>query len=630
MDADPIRSAVEQAPYILIACEGPELTVAGLNGASRALFEGLDVLGRPLGEALADLAGQQWIDLYRQVYRTGEPVTGERWRAHLTLPDGSVREIFADFSITPWRHPDGRIRGVIGGGVDVTGLVQAQLSAERHAADMQQQYRRARDVVDALQQALLPRGLPLLPGVRVAASYLLAGAGAAAGGDWFDAVPRPGGSVGLVVGDVVGHGVTASGVMGQLRAVLQDRLDDGARPAAAVSAADRLARRVPSARAATACVAVLDVTTGELAYCTAGHPPPLVVSATGEARYLPASGGAPLGTGGAFPVATARLAPGDVLLLYSDGIIERPGRTAEEAAAELARVAADAVAGRALHAPGASPAERACTQIVELLVRASGYRDDITLLAAQLAAPPEPLRADVPPDLTRLGALRKTFGAWLEALGVTDEDAFALQHAVGELVTNAVEHSAAGEQVGVVARLTDTGVAEVTVTGRGAWREPRRVSPRGRGLALSSQLVDDLSLDRSGDGTVATLHHRLTRPAALLGRSAPESRPCPQPAADPELSIMDDAGHPGRVVLAGPIDGGSVDRVQHELLYRSRGGTLPLTVDLAGVTYLASAGVAVLHALAARHRAHGTDLVLAAPPGSPARHVLALVALPCS
>ncbi|GAA2390113.1 SpoIIE family protein phosphatase [Dactylosporangium salmoneum] len=630
MDADPIRSAVEQAPYILIACEGPELTVAGLNGASRALFEGRDVLGRPLGEALADLAGQQWIELYQQVYRTGEPVTGERWRAHITLPDGSVREIFADFSITPWRHPDGRIRGVIGGGVDVTGLVLARLSAERHAADMQQQYRQARDVVDALQQALLPRGLPLLPGVRVAASYLLAGADAAAGGDWFDAVPRPGGSVALVVGDVVGHGVTASGVMGQLRAVLQDRLDDGARPAAALAAADRLARRVPSARAATACVAVLDVTTGDLAYCTAGHPPPLVVSAAGEARYLPVSGGAPLGTGGAFPVATARLAPGDVLLLYSDGIIERPGRTAEEAADDLARVAADAVAGRALHAPEASPAERACTQTVELLVRASGYRDDITLLAAQLVAPPEPLRADVPADLTRLGALRKTFGAWLEALGVTDEDAFALQHAVGELVTNAVEHSGPAEQVGVVARLTDAGAAEVTVTGRGAWREPQRVSPRGRGLALSAQLVDDLSLDRSGDGTVVTLRHRLTRPAALLGRSAPEPRPRPAPAAGPELSIVDDARNPGRVVLAGPIDAGSADRVQHDLLHRSRGGTLPLTVDLAGVTHLASAGVAVLHTLAARHRAHGTDLVLAAPPGSPARHVLSLVALPYS
>jgi serine phosphatase RsbU (regulator of sigma subunit)/anti-sigma regulatory factor (Ser/Thr protein kinase)/anti-anti-sigma regulatory factor len=626
MDADPIRSAIEQAPYILIVCDGPELRVAGLNGASRALFAGRDVLGRPLREALADLAGQQWIDLYEQVYRTGEPVAGQQWRAHITLPDGSVRELFADFSITPWRHPDGAIRGVIGGGTDVTEIVQARLSAERHAADLQQQYRQARDVVDALQQALLPRGLPLLPGARVAASYLLAGAGAAAGGDWFDVVPRAGGTLALVVGDVVGHGVTASGVMGQLRAVLQDRLDGGAAPADALAAADRLARRVPAARAATACVAVLDPATGALAYCTAGHPPPLVVAASGAARFLPASGAGPLGTGTAFPVAAARLDPGDVLLLYSDGIIERPGRAAAEAADELARVAADAVAGRALHDPGASPAERACTQTVELLVRATGYSDDITLLAAQLVDPPEPLCAEVPAELTRLGGLRKAFGAWLESLGVTDEDAFALQHAVGEVVTNAVEHATADALVGVRARLIDTGAVEVTVVGPGAWREPERISERGRGLALSTQLVDDLTLDRSGSGTVATLRHRVTRPAALLDSAA--AAPLPHPAPGPaELSIVDGADGTA-VVVAGPVDAGSADRLQHDLLYRSRGGTVPLAADLAGVTHLASAGVAALHAVAARHRAHGTALTLLAPPGSAARNVLALVALP--
>ncbi|MEV8513702.1 SpoIIE family protein phosphatase [Dactylosporangium sp. NPDC051484] len=623
MDADPLRSAIEQAPYILIACEGPDLRIIGLNGASRALFPGRDLLGLPLREAMADLAGQQWIGLYEQVYRTGEPVVGQQWRAHLALPDGSVRELFADFSITPWHHPDGRIRGVIGGGTDVTEIVQARLSAERHAADLQRQYRQARDVVDALQQALLPRGLPLLPGVRVAASYLLAGAGAAAGGDWFDAVPRPGGGVALVVGDVVGHGVTASGVMGQLRAVLQDRLDGGDPPSVALAAADRFARRVSAARAATVCVAVLDPASGVLEYCTAGHPVPLVVSAAGAARFLPASGAAPLGTGGDFPIVTARLDPGDLLLLYSDGIIERPGRGAAEAAEELARVVADVVAGRALHAPEVSAAERACTQTVELLVRATGHRDDITLLAAQLVGAPEPLHAEVPADLTRLGVLRKTLAAWLEALGVTGGDTFALQHAIGELVTNAVEHAPGGEPADVRARLTDAGAVEVVVTGRGPWREPPRVSERGRGLALSTQLVDELTLERSAAGTVATLRLRVTRPAALLNGAAPV--PPPQPVA--ELSIVDTSCGTA-VLIAGPVDAGSAERLQYDLLYRSRGGTVALTVDLAGVTHLASAGVAALHAVAARHRAHGTALTLLAPPGSPARHVLALVALP--
>ncbi|WP_433044628.1 SpoIIE family protein phosphatase [Dactylosporangium sp. CS-033363] len=624
MEVDPLRSAVEQAPFILLVAEGPELRIVDVSRVTRLLLGDREVAGRPLREALSDLAGQGWVDLYEQVYRTGTPATGQQWRVHITLPGGAVREVFADFSITPWLAEDGSVRGVIGGGTDVTGIVEARLEAERHAEDMQEQVRQARDVVDALQQALLPRGLPLLPDARVAASYLLAGAGTAAGGDWFDAVPRPDGTLALVVGDVVGHGVTASGVMGQLRAVLQDRLDEGAGPAEALAAADRFARRVPAARAATVCVAVLHTGSGTVEYCTAGHPPPLVITAAGEPRYVNPSGAAPLGTGGDFPVAGVRLDEGDVLLLYSDGIIERPGRTVEAAAEELARVAADAVAGRALHAPGMSPAERACTQTVELLVRGSGYRDDITLLAAQRTAPIEPMRTTIPADLTRLGALRKTFGAWLEAAAATGEDAFALQHAVGELVTNAVEHSPKDGTVRISARLTPVGTAEVTVEGQGAWREPRRISERGRGLALSTQLVDELDLVKSAAGTVATLRHRVSRPAALLGASVPEPA-TPLEEERPDLSIVDNEGV---LAVSGPIDATTADRLRHELLYRSRGGTVPLTADLSGVTHLASAGVAALHAIAARHRAGDTALTLLAPPGSPARHVLALVALP--
>ncbi|MER7274393.1 SpoIIE family protein phosphatase [Dactylosporangium sp. NPDC000244] len=625
MDPDPIRSAVEQAPFVLLVAEGPQLRILGVSRATLAMTGERDVIGRPLREALSDLAGQGWLDAYDEVYRTGVPVAGQRWRAHLTQPDGTVREFYADFSINPWLEPDGTVRGVIAGGIDVTEIVQARLEAERDADDLREQYRQARDVVDALQQALLPRGLPLLPGARVAASYLLAGAGTAAGGDWFDAVPRATGTLALVVGDVVGHGVAASGVMGQLRAVLQDRLDDGAGPAEALAAADRFARRVPGARAATVCVAVLDTTSGAVEYCTAGHPPPLLVTAAGEPRFLAPSGAGPLGTGGTFPVATARLDVGDVLLLYSDGIVERPGRTVAAASDEFARVAADAVAGRALHAPDVTPAERACTQTVELLVRTTGYRDDITLLAAQRTVPVEPMRTDVPADLTRLGALRKTLGSWLEAVAVTGEDAFAVQHAVGEVATNAVEHAPPGGSVAVTARLTPLGVAEITVAGPGPWREPRRVSERGRGLALSSQLVDELTMDRSGRGTVATLRHRVTRPAALLGAAGPGPADVAEP--DEDMSIVDSQDG-STVLVAGPVDAATAERLQHELLYRSRGGTVPLTADLSGVTHLASAGVAALHAIAARHRAHDTALTLLAPPGSPARHVLALVALP--
>src|SRR6185437_13524377 len=156
----------------------------------------------------------------------------------------------------------------------------------------------------------------------------------------------PDGTVALVVGDVVGHGVAASGAMGQLRAVLQERLADGADLLAALGAVDRFARRLPAAHAATVCVALVDQRDGAITYSTAGHPPPLVISAGGETRYLTVTGGSPLATSGTFPVAADRLEPGDMLLLYSDGVLERHGRDVITSTVELARVAADVAGGR--------------------------------------------------------------------------------------------------------------------------------------------------------------------------------------------------------------------------------------------------------------------------------------------
>ncbi|MGX6607497.1 PP2C family protein-serine/threonine phosphatase [Micromonosporaceae bacterium Da 78-11] len=392
-DPGQLLAAVDQVPFILAVCEGPELRVIGLSAATRAVLPGREWVGRPIREVIADLVGQQFVDAYHEVYRTREPITGQQWRAHLQQPDGSVHEMYADFTITPWHDGTGVRRGVIGVGFDVTEAARQRAADAEATASLQRRYEQSRDVITTLQQELLPAGLPVLPGAQIAASYLLADAETAAGGDWFDAVARQDGRVALIVGDVVGHGVTASGAMGQLRAVLQDRLDDGAGLVEALRAADRFARRLPAAHATTVCLALLDPATGELTYCTAGHPPPLLIGADGTTRYLPGTGGTPLATSGNFPLRTDRLAEGDLLLLYSDGILERPGRTTP---AELAQVAADSAAGRALHDPGATPAERVCDQTAELLVRATGHSDDITLLAVQRVAAVPDLVLDLP------------------------------------------------------------------------------------------------------------------------------------------------------------------------------------------------------------------------------------------
>ncbi|GIE78176.1 hypothetical protein Aph02nite_41260 [Actinoplanes philippinensis] len=614
-------AAVDQLPFIVIVSEGPDLVVVGGNAATRAVLPGRELVGRTVREVLSDLSGQQFLDAFHQVYRTGESISGRQWRVHLDQPDGSVGEMFATFALVPWRHPDGTVRGVIGAAFDVTELALERRAAEAEADRQRRRYEQTRDVIDALQRELLPAGLPVLPGLQVAAAYLLADAGTRAGGDWYDAVTTPDGRIALVTGDVVGHGVTASGVMGQLRAVLQERLDAGASVTEALTAADRLAGRVRAAYAATVALAVLDTGSGELAYCTAGHPSPLVIPVDGPARHLDGTGGAPLGTGGSFPVRHDRLGPGETLLLYTDGVLERPGAAADPDA-EFARVATDAAAGRALHDPSATGAERVCTQTLELLVRSGGHADDITLLAAQRIPVVPPLALDLPAQPEVLAGSRRAIGAWLDAVGAAGEDVFVLQHALGELVTNAIEHGG-GDTVGIRARLLASGLVEATVTDSGGWRAPERRATRGRGLALTAQLVQSLRVEPGGNGTVAIVRHPLLRPARLL--SAP-----PVPPASPGggLTITElPGGDEARVRIGGPMDAVTAFEVRAELLRRSRGGTVPMTVDLSGVTFLASAGVSALHEISAQHLAEKTPLALVAAPGCPARRILDLVGL---
>lgn len=621
-------TALDQAPLILAVCEGPELRVRFLSAATRAVLPGRPWLGLPIGEVISDLVGQQITDAYYEVFRTGEPIIGREWRVHLDRPDGSVHEMYANFSITPWLV-DGERRGVVGVGFDVTEMVGARTAAAEATAHLQQRYEQSRDVITALQTELLPAGVPVLPGAQIAAAYLLADSDTAAGGDWFDAVTRPDGRVALVTGDVVGHGVAASGVMGQLRAVLQDRLSDGDDPERALAAADRFARRRPIAHATTVCLVVLDPATGELTYCTAGHPAPLIVSADGPSRRLEGTGGTPLGTGASFPVRVDKLEAGELLLMFTDGILERPGRTHDASAAEMARVAAHSAAGRALREPGRTPAERVCDQTIEMLVRATGHDDDITLMAVQRLPRVPDLEFDLPARPAALRDARAAIAAWLQALGAAEPDVFVIQHALGELMTNAIEHSRGASAITVHAMLTTQGRLEATVTDRGRWREPVRQPLRGRGLALTSQLVDNLLVTPTEEGTRARIELLLNRPARLLDAASGPFRP-DRPAAVDLLITELPGDDETSVRVDGPIDSSSADVIRTELLRRSRGGTVGLTVDLAGVTHLSSAGVSALHHIASRHAEQKAPLRLHAPAGSPAQVVLDLVALPVS
>lgn len=515
------------------------------------------------------------------------------------------------------------------------------------AADTEGSNADGRGIVAELQEALLPTALPVLPRARIAARYLVAGQEQAAGGDWFDAIPLDGGAVALVVGDVVGHGLSASAAMGQLRAVLAELLAAEDDLGQVLRRTDAFAARMPSLRAATLVLVVLDPAAGTLRYTTCGHPPPLVIGVNGKARYLEGTGTGPLGTGSPPVLASSTLAPGELVLLYSDGLVERPDRTIAEGMGELAVVAADAAANRVpadgpnkhgphKHGPnehGADPgaAERVCQLSVEVLTR-TGHTDDITALAAQwLADPVPPLQLALPSARSSLTTARDAFADWLSRLDATADDWEALHLAMVEMVTNAIEHAYPREAPGIIeldATLGRDGSVTCLITDHGTWQPPDPAdADRGHGLMVAGHVVDKLLVSHpASGGTTVTLRHRLRRPAMLASGHQGEQAAYPaEPPFTVDTSIT--AGSTARALVGGPVDIGTADLLARRLLSVSRGGTVPLVADLTGVTQLASAGVRVLYQVSEQLTVHGQELTLVTVRGSAAHLVLELVRL---
>lgn len=190
-------------------------------------------------------------------------------------------------------------------------------------------YRRAvevgefRAISDTLQAAML-RPASDLP--TVAARYVPAAGNLAVGGDWYDVIDLGATHRGVVVGDCVGHGLDAATVMGQLRSAARAMLLEGRDPAATLEGLDAFAGTLPGAEFATVVCAVFDRQSDVVTYARAGHPPPLVVSDDGVV-WLDGAGGVPLMANRARPRVNASYTcrPGDRIVLYTDGFVERRG-----------------------------------------------------------------------------------------------------------------------------------------------------------------------------------------------------------------------------------------------------------------------------------------------------------------
>lgn len=629
--AEDVRRVFENVPMLLVGLEGPEHRFVAVNAAYRVLSPPIDSIGLLTREVYPELVSQEIIQMFDRVYQTGEPQSGTEWRVQADFDGaGQAQEHFFDFIVTARRAEDGTIEGVQLAFTDVTDRVQTRMAAEARLEELSERYRNVRDSATVMQQALLAPSVPVIPGADVTAQYLVAAEDTAAGGDWFDAIPL-GDRLVLVVGDVVGHGVEAAAVMSQLRTALRMQVVAGYPIAEALEAVDRFRKHVPGSNTATICVGALDFGTGEFRYCTAGHPPPLLVTSDATSRYLEPSGAGPLGSGTGFPVRTEFLDVGDSILLYTDGLIERPSRPLGASTAEFAELAANIAGGQRGFVIESSmrAIDRICSETLELLLRSTGYSDDVTLLAAQRRTPPAPLNMTLDATLHAARAVRTRLRQWLAEIGATADDISDVVHAISEFVENSVEHGYAtdvSDGVVVEAMLSGDGDLHISVIDRGQWKDHREgETGRGRGLAMAEALVSEAHVSHGPDGTTARVTHHLSRPADFVTDSL-VSRATRRRTVNSEF--VSAVTEPGRIVVSGDVDSNTASTLDRQIAVESRSGVAPLTIDLSAVTHLGSSGVSALAAARERAQRQGSEYVLVAPPGSPAHHVLSLVQIP--
>ncbi|WP_435867396.1 SpoIIE family protein phosphatase [Streptomyces xanthophaeus] len=243
--------------------------------------------------------------------------------------------------------------------------------------DNARMYTHQRQAALTLQRSLTNSALPEVAGLELTGRYLPA-SDHDVGGDWFDAIRLPGGRTGLVIGDVMGHGIHAAAVMGQLRTAVRTLARLDAPPAQLLRSLDAVVADLGEDEMATCVYAVHDPETGCCVIARAGHPPPAVVGPDGRVSFLDGPPGTPLGTGGGQEFATqeVRLSPGSLLVLYTDGLIEARDRDLDQGMDQLAQAlsAAD------------QPLEELCDTILERLLPCAP-QDDVAVLLARTRRP---------------------------------------------------------------------------------------------------------------------------------------------------------------------------------------------------------------------------------------------------
>ncbi|MFG3309356.1 SpoIIE family protein phosphatase [Streptomyces wuyuanensis] len=391
------------------------------------------------------------------------------------------------------------------------------------SVDNARRYTRERASALALQRQLLPQHLPSHSAVDLAYRYLPTDDLSGVGGDWFDVIPLSGTRVGLVVGDVVGHGLHAAATMGRLRTTVRalapldlppdellKRLDDlvGQSAQDSADALGTLTGDDDVAAGATCLYAVYDPVSRRCTMARAGHLPPAVVEPGGRVSFPDLPAGPPLGLGGLpFECLEIDLPVGSLLALFTDGLVEARDRDIDKGLDTLAHVLAG----------GADPAEsleELCDRAISELLPGGTTNDDTALLLVRTRELDDRRVAvwSLPAEPVAAGRARELVANRLRDWGL-EELVFTTELIASELVTNAVRYAEGPLYLRLIHDRTL--VCEVADAGHTAphLRHSADDDEGGRGLFIVAQLVQRWGTRYSQDGKAIWTEQALPAPS---------------------------------------------------------------------------------------------------------------------